>query len=510
VSPPDDDAGGGKAAADAAHAARSGAAQLLSIAGQALTPVYSVLAARLFGLAAFGVFQASVAVLDVLSRVGIVGAIGSQHLFIARHRAAGEEDLETRALGTGLRAALGVSTVLALGIALAAGPVARAYGEPPLSVTLPIMAPSILFGALTVTMVASTFGAKVARMSLYVRGIGEPAFLLAACLAAAASGGGVRALAAGYTAASVATATAAVLACSRVFGGRRLWRALRAPRHPDYLRFAVPLAITDVLSALLQRTDIILVTTFAGADEAAVYAASEFIARIVANARYIFDPVAAPVLSEALHTGDRERLTYNLRLMTRWVFTAAAPIAVTVIMLRAPLLKLYGPSFARGASCLAILAVAQLINAAMGLAPYALLMGGRSRLMLVNFCGAAAVNLALGLVLVPRFGIVGAAASVFVSLTALQVAFTLQTWKVAGVNAFSRALLKPAVAAVAALASELVVRAVPLPAAASVAAVVAFALFVYVAVLRALGLPPEERRLWERLTARWRRPARRG
>jgi O-antigen/teichoic acid export membrane protein len=494
--------GDARAAADAAHAARSGAAQLLSIACQLLGPIYSILAARLFGLIVFGVFQATLAVIEVLSRMGILGGTGGQQLFISRHRAAGETELELRALGTGIRFALGASCLLAVALCLFAGWVARAYHDPRLSVSLRVMAPAIFFSALTAVLVAATYGAKVARMNLYVRGIAEPLLLLVASIVAWAVSGSLFALAVAYVIASGGTAAVAVITSGRVFGVARLKAALRAPRHPSYAAFALPLAVADVMTIVLQKTDFILVTGFLGPEALGVYAAAEFIARAIANARYVFDPIAAPILSEALHARDPARLRYNLRLMTRWVITAAAPLFVTVIVLRDMLLGLYGKPFREGAASLVILAVAQLVSASLGLTPYVLLMGGRSRLMLVNQLGAALLNMALEVLLIPRMGIMGAAVAVLVSITALQVGMTIQTWFIERVHPFSWALSKPILATIVALGVELVTQRLPLPAITRSCAAAAAGLSTYGFILILLGLPAEENRLYMRIKAR--------
>ena len=66
-------------ASDARHVARSGVLQLLSALGQGLMPVTHILIARLFGAATFGAYQASVAILEVLTRAGMVGSMHGMH-----------------------------------------------------------------------------------------------------------------------------------------------------------------------------------------------------------------------------------------------------------------------------------------------------------------------------------------------------------------------------------------------------------------------------------------------
>src|SRR5262249_1633544 len=156
--------------------------------------------------------------------------------------------------------------------------------------------------------------------------------------------------------------TLAAAGCARVFGASQLRRALTSARHPGFTRFALPLGASDLMSAVLQRADTFMVASFAGLDALAVYTAAEFVARVIANPRSLFDYIIAPVISEALQVHDRARVRYNLALMTRWAVTACLPIAVTVVVLRAEILGLYGATFVAGAGPLVILAIHHLVS----------------------------------------------------------------------------------------------------------------------------------------------------
>jgi O-antigen/teichoic acid export membrane protein len=496
--PPADPAG------DVRHAARSGVLQLLSALGQGLLPVAHILIARLFGLATFGGYQASVAIVEVLSRAGPLGSVSGEHRFIAAHRAAGDADLTRRALGTGIRLTVAAASILVVALVVAAPALARLWHEPSLATTLPIMAPAVLLTALTLVLVAATLGAKVARMNLYVRGVAEPVLLLLAVLLAWRLGGGLRNLAFAYLIVGLLVAALAVAACARVFGGAYLRQALRSERHPGFFRFALPLGASDLMSALLQRADTFIVATFAGLDALAVYTAAEYFTRVIASPRYLFDHIIAPVVSEALHMQDRARVRYNLALVTRWVVTAAAPLAVTVVVLRAEILGLYGSGFVAGAGTLIVLAFAHLVVGCLGLTPYVVAMGGRSRLFLLNNLGAAALNVTLGILLVPRIGIMGAAIAVLVGATGFQVALTIEAWILERVHPFTIGLAKPLAAALVALAVEGALHAFVPPGAARVALVIGAGAVSYAAALLAFGLAREERDLALRLVDRLR------
>jgi len=492
-------------AKDAQHVARSGVLQLLSALGQGLMPVTHILVANLYGKAVFGAYQAAVAILDLLTRAGQAGSMGGMHRFIAAHRASGDEDLTKRALGTGIRLTVGVSSLLALALALLARPIAHWWHEPSLTSALPIMAPAVLLAATTLVLVNATLGAKVARMSLYVRGISEPLLLLVAVVVAWRLGGTLRNLAVAHVTSAFLVSMLAVAACARVFGGAYLRESLSTPRHPSFVRFALPMGVSDLMSAVLQRADMLLVASFAGLDALAIYSAAEFITRVIANPRYLFDYIIAPVVSEALHMKDRERIRYNLALATRWVCTACMPIAVTVIVLRVEILGLYGSGFVSGAGPLVILAIHNLIVGCLGLTPYVVAMGGRARLFLINNLCAAGLNIVLGLILVPRLGLTGAAISVLVSTGGFQVALTIEAWMLERVHPFTMSLVKPAAAALVAFTIEAALRRF-LPAGPTrVTLVIVAGLVSYLGALLLFGLAPEEREVARKLVARLRR-----
>ncbi|MEP6652662.1 MAG: oligosaccharide flippase family protein [Myxococcales bacterium] len=499
------DAPDGSPSGDIAHAARSGAVQVLTVAAQALLTVSHVLLARLFGRAVFGSYQASLAILEVVTRAGNAGTAGGMLRYVAGHQARGETHLVRSALGTGLRLCASVCGSFVVLLMLFSAQIAQISHEPRMTTALRVMAPAALFNGCMWVLVQASLASKVTRANFIVRGLAEPMFLLGAGLTAALFGRSLLHLAVAHLVAVVATFVLAVVVVGPIFGPGELRQSLRAPWLPGFARFSLPLGVAELLNAVLQRADIVLLTMFVGTSAAGVYAASEFITRVIANARSVFDSVAAPMFSEALHLNQRQRLRQNLVLMTRWVATAAAPIAVSVLVLRHELLSLYGSGFQEGAAALAALALGNLVNSTCGLSGWILVVGGRSRLMLANNLVAAAVNIAMGLTLIPRIGLLGTAIAALGSVTLLQLLVAIEVWLVYRVHAFAWSLAKPFLAAAATCGVELLVaRQIPLTAV-RVPALIAAGLVTYMLCLLLLGLEPEDRRLAVKMTGRVRR-----
>lgn len=489
--------------ADMKHAARSGGMQVLTVIAQGIGPLMQVLFARLFGATVFGAYQSSTALLEVIVRGGTAGADKAMLRYVAGARAHGDEAGVDSALHTGLRQALLLAVPLAAALMLGAEVIARRLGQPSIGTSLPIMAPAIALTGTTFVLIQATLGAKQTRPNFIVRGLCEPLFLLIAGLVAAGMGRDLRHLAWGHLTASAATCALALFVAASTFGPRSWARVWRARSVPGFFAFSLPLGLSEFANAVLQRADILMLTAYAGARSAGIYAAAEFLGRIVANVRYAFDSVAASVLSEALHLSDHDRIQYNLKLMTRWVVSVAAPLAAITIALRADLLLLFGPDFALGSTAMVVLAIGHLVNAS-NLGPWLLVVSGRSLLMFLGNLGCAVLNIVLGLLLIPRYGIVGTACAVTSSIVVLHLFLGLAVWRLQRVHPFDSRTIKPILAAAAMLAVELALRsALEQHRALAIPATVIAGGAVYLAVLGMLGLPQEERRILNKITARF-------
>ena len=479
---------------DATHAARSGISQILAMLGQGLMPLHRVLVARLFGQTAYGVYRAGADLCEVLMRAGIAGGDKALLKFVAGHRALGETREETQALGSALRLSGGLLLFLSVALAVAAPLFARWWGNPAFTRVLPLLAPTVFGGGMVIVLMAATLAAKVTRVNLIIRGIAEPFILIALTLAVWFFRRDVLGAAAAHGTSTLVLMTLAWVGASVVLGRGRLREALRAPGHRGLIRFAIPLGASEFMNGILQRANVFILSAYSGAAAVAVFAASEELGRSVVGMRYAFDSVAAPMMSEALHQGDRERLRYNLALMTRWVASASAPIALTLLALRAPLLWLYGPAYSSGVTAMGLLVCGHVINGVLGLTGYVIVMSGRSGVFFWDNLIAAAVNLGLSFLLIPSHGITGAAIASLTSTSLLLGTIVVQAWDFERVHPFNRALAKPFLAAAVALLAELAVRAIPMAPKPRVALVVAAGLVVYPAALLALKPGEEERR----------------
>jgi O-antigen/teichoic acid export membrane protein len=113
--------------------------------------------------------------------------------------------------------------------------------------------------------------------------------------------------------------------------------------------------------------------------------------------------------SEYHVAGEHDKLAAFLAEAIRWTFWPSLALAAVMLALGKPILMLFGPGFADGYHLIAIMSVGLVARSAVGPAERLLNMIGQQKICAAVYGCAFAVNLTLCLVLIPHFGLTGAA-----------------------------------------------------------------------------------------------------
>jgi O-antigen/teichoic acid export membrane protein len=160
--------------------------------------------------------------------------------------------------------------------------------------------------------------------------------------------------------------------------------------------------------------------------------------------------VAGPKLSELMAQRNWGRARGVYQTTTAWLMLATWPLYFTFALFAPTLLQLFGKGFDGGAGALQVLGLTMLVATAVGTVDMVLLMGGKSSWNLFNTVVALSLNIALNLVLIPRYGGTGAAIAWSSSILFTNLAPLVQVWKFLGMHPFGRGFPKVVLAAGAA------------------------------------------------------------
>jgi O-antigen/teichoic acid export membrane protein len=398
---------GGAALIQAQRAALS--VFLIRIVGAALAYGTQVLVARLMGKPEYGVFAEAWVWITVLGHASLWGLSQATCRFVPHYRARAESDLVRGFVSGGAAFTLvsGLATALLGAAVLWLGQewIGEAY-----------LRPAILALLVVPVLALQDYVEAVARSFNWVGLAIAPPYIVrqsligAALIASMAMGAPAQAWVA--VACTLAASTISVVLQTAVLL-RRLRRVVppgsRSYRLREWGAASVPLAIVDLTLTGFNFIDVLLLAFLLPPEAVGIYFAATRILQFVVFVSYAASAATAARFAEAKARGHLAHLR-ALVLRTARLASAATFVVGAGVLLAAPiLLRLFGPGFDASFGALAILVAGIVVYSACGPAEDVLNMLGGERLCATVAFTALLVAVLLILVLVPAFGIMGAA-----------------------------------------------------------------------------------------------------
>jgi O-antigen/teichoic acid export membrane protein len=178
----------------------------------------------------------------------------------------------------------------------------------------------------------------------------------------------------------------------------------------EVLAFTLPLMTSDLVYILMNSSDAVLLERFSGTAAVAAFRAVQPAAGLnqllLSSFTLLFTPAAARLFAR----NDRAGINHLYWQTALWMAILAFPIFAVTFSLAQPLtLLLYGQRYADSAVILALLSLGYYFNTALGFNGLTLKVYGKVRYVVVINLLAAAANVSINLVLIPRYGALGAA-----------------------------------------------------------------------------------------------------
>jgi O-antigen/teichoic acid export membrane protein len=425
----------------------AGAVNLLGGAiGSVIGLLLAAIVGRGLGTDGAGTYFLVVAVFMIVSNVAELGADTGLVRFAAAARATGQVRDEPGHVAIAIGPVLlGGVVVVAVAVVWARQRSGDVVGlDPWLVVVAAILA--VLSSLIAVALsVARGLGDVLAYPVL--QNIGLPLLRLLAVLVVVTAGGGVAAVLTAWMAPVpvvlvLAVVVAAVL-LTRQAGGLRPHRVPPAEQRRATRRFwsfSATRGVSSAVEIMLEWIDVILVGALTSPEQAGIYAVVTRCARAGEVVQQAARIAVGPQISAALARGAVVEAREIYGLVTAAMIWLAWPFFIVLALFGDTILSAFGPGFGDGAVSLAVLSLAMALATAAGTVQTILLMGGRSAWQLADKSVALVVNIGLNLLLVPRWGIEGAAVAWAITIVADTLLVVYQVQKLMGVAPIGRHL----------------------------------------------------------------------
>lgn len=429
-----------------------------NIIGKGFNFLLHILLTHILGVEAYGLYALGRSIIEISQTFSSLGLTQGVVRFGSIYRG---ENNEAKLKGT-LLAALTVSflsgTSVSIMLFFLSGFFAtHLFHEPTLIPVIKVLAFSLPF--YTLMMVAS-YSARVFRRMEYEVGIRRVSHPLSNLLLVGISFSlGFRLLGAVY-AFLISSFLAAILGIYFLW---QLFPKLVSGLKPEVelkniLFYSSTVLLVGLTTVLLYRTDRIMLGAFGMAKDVGIYNAAAIMSAQMAIFLTSFNAIFSPTIADLYNQGNMDQLNKLLKTITKWIFALTIPTFLVLISFPRQIMGLFGMNFKVGGSVLIVLGLAQIVNASVGSVGFMLIMTGKQKLEFLNNVVLCGVNIFLNIILIPRYGILGAAIAMGISIALVNLARLLEVYYLHRIHPYKFSYWKPITAGVTAIFSFIILR----------------------------------------------------
>lgn len=192
------------------------------------------------------------------------------------------------------------------------------------------------------------------------------------------------------------------------------------------LEFSGPVLFMALALKLVTVTDVFMLGVFEEASVIGIYQSAFQTALFLTMGLMAMNAIFPSVASELYEGGELAKLQRLYAVVSKWLFSITILGYVYMVVYGRTILGMFGAEFRAAWYFLVILALGQTIAVVTGPAGLLLIMTENERIEMVNTWAVTLLNLVLNVVLISRFGAIGAAVATSISISLLNVARMMQ------------------------------------------------------------------------------------
>ncbi len=210
----------------------------------------------------------------------------------------------------------------------------------------------------------------------------------------------------------------------------------------EFLKYSTTIFGQSLFNKYTFRLDVIFLGLLRNTFEVGLYSVAlkiqPFIYMISSSMSLIFSPIVV----ELYEKKDFSNLSFIYKKVTKWTFMISFPLVCIIVIFNQKILSIFGSSFILASNSLILLCLGSLIADVLGLSGQIINMIGKPMVNLINSVVLTLIMVSLFLILIPKYGIVGAAISYSIGLLIVNIVRVIEVYRFIRIHPFQFNLLK--------------------------------------------------------------------
>jgi O-antigen/teichoic acid export membrane protein len=207
-------------------------------------------------------------------------------------------------------------------------------------------------------------------------------------------------------------------------------------RYSTLLKISIPLMFAQSVQFIMAWTDKLMLGAMTTPEDVGIYHTAFKLSMFAAVALMSINSIAAPKFAEMFGKDDMEGLKKVVHQSTKMIFWTSVPLVTIFFIFPEFFLGLFGEEFKIGVAAFIFLSCGRLISSFSGSVGNILQMTGNQNIYAKILLFGAILNVALNLILIPKYGINGAAIASMSSLIVWNLSMVLVVKKKFGFYTF--------------------------------------------------------------------------
>jgi len=417
----------------------------ITIIGTAISLVMGfvsrALIARGVSLSDYGLFNLTITILTLIITVAALGIPHAMPRQIPYYLTKKREKLPDL-ISTATFIILMSGLLTAGTLFIFSGVISEVFTDPGVSWTLKIIATSAPFTLLTSYLISSTLGLGRVRERFYYQQILKPALWLVGVGILSLSGLTLRSLLYLWVVSNV------LVFLILFFDVRRLRVIKIKPSlNPKVAKglifFSLPLMLSGILWTFMTKMDTLMVGHYLPSSDVGLYNAAVPLASLLPFMLTAINTLYVPMATPLFARGSMEELTRLYQIVTKWILLGTLPFfAVLFVFPETSLWLVFSSKYLDASLTLQILAIGFMFHTVLGPNGLTLTVVGNTGFLTVSNALAVMSDFLLNILLIPRWGIEGAAVATATAYLVANITNSLKLYSETGIHPFSRAYTK--------------------------------------------------------------------
>ncbi len=400
-----------------------------------------IIAGRAFGMEALGVLGQVAAISEIAAAIGVMG-LKRGLLDILSF-----EEKQGRTVASKVMEALGASLFISFAISFICLGIWYLIlpGQSNLLLIFFFIIPLLVF--INVALAAIKFK-RIIGWDVWSRAVAEPWVFLALAILFFKFGMMENGLLIAYFCSISTAAFVTAIGLVRTYGANTLLHS--QPQIKNWmplLKKSAPVAFTDIGFMALRRIDLIVLSLIVSPERVGLYYMVQQIATVPQKTYALFEPMLSPVIAKLHHNFEAKKIRSNLIGICRWVFIIQVSVSIPTTVYSDTILSVFGPDFAIGASILAIILLAELIDGSF-MATETALVFAKPKIPPTLFFMTIIIEVAVIALLANFAGVTGAAIGFLITVSFLAISRIVMTKKHLNISILNRNYIKPILIAI--------------------------------------------------------------